>query len=68
VDEKWESDPIARVEATLREANSDTGSALTAAKEEMRRAFEIARDTPYPPVAHAFTDVQDIGDPRVDAY
>jgi pyruvate dehydrogenase E1 component alpha subunit len=39
-----------------------------AAKAEMQAAYEKAVATPYPPAKRAFHDVQDIGDPRVEAY
>ena len=34
----------------------------------MKRVYDIARDTPFPPVAQAYADVQDVGDPRRDAF
>ncbi|BAT58107.1 acetoin:2,6-dichlorophenolindophenol oxidoreductase subunit alpha [Variibacter gotjawalensis] len=69
VDEKWQSDPIARVEALLGDAHS---AGITKAREdalrEMQNALNVARDTPYPDVSQAFADVQDIGDPRKEAF
>ena len=35
---------------------------------EMQEAYEKAKATPYPPAEHAFTDVQDVGDPRREAF
>ena len=32
------------------------------------QAYEAAKATPYPPVEHAFADVQDVGDPRREAF
>jgi pyruvate dehydrogenase E1 component alpha subunit len=34
----------------------------------MREAYEKARATPYPALEQAFADVQDVGDPRRDAF
>ena len=49
-----------------------TGGALTAARNEafaeMLQAYDAAKATPYPPVAHAFADVLDLGDPRREAF
>ena len=36
----------------------------SAAKEEMDAALEQASQTPFPPLEHALSDVQDVGDPR----
>ena len=33
----------------------------------MLQAYDAAKATPYPPVEHAFADVQDVGDPRREA-
>ncbi len=38
------------------------------AKAEMRRAYDAAVATPYPAAAGAFVDVQDVGNPRVEAF
>jgi hypothetical protein len=46
--------------------------ALEAAREdalaEMKQVYDVARDTPFPPVAQAYADVQDVGDPRREAF
>jgi hypothetical protein len=34
----------------------------------MREAYDLAKATPFPPVDHAFADVQDVGDPRAEAF
>jgi hypothetical protein len=34
----------------------------------MRLAYEEAVAAPYPAPAHAFADVQDVGDPRAEAF
>ncbi|MBO0765001.1 MAG: thiamine pyrophosphate-dependent dehydrogenase E1 component subunit alpha [Hyphomicrobiaceae bacterium] len=71
VEARWKEDPIARVAAHLRlagvpetelAADAETGQA------EMRRAYQQAVATPYPRAAHAYADVQDVGDPRAEAY
>ncbi|TVR11705.1 MAG: thiamine pyrophosphate-dependent dehydrogenase E1 component subunit alpha [Salinarimonadaceae bacterium] len=70
--DKWrESDPIARLADTL----VADGAAPAVLDEERARAyaelediFAAARDTAWPDVAGAFSDVQDLGDPRERAY
>ena len=39
-----------------------------AAYREMQDAYETAKATPFPAVERAFADVQDVGDPRVEAF
>ena len=71
VEARWRNDPIARVAALLEGAGvrRDTLSeAKEAAYREMRAAFETAKATPFPQVERAFADVQDVGDPRVEAF
>ena len=71
VEARWRDDPIARVEALLRDAGLDAaalGATRDAASGEMRQVYEQAKATPFPPVARAFADVQDIGDPRQEAF
>jgi acetoin:2,6-dichlorophenolindophenol oxidoreductase subunit alpha len=71
VEARWKEDPIARCAALLHEAgfsSSDLEAAREAAAAEMRRVYEAARDTPYPDARLAFADVQDVGDPRVEAF
>jgi TPP-dependent pyruvate/acetoin dehydrogenase alpha subunit len=71
VEARWRNDPIARIAALLEGAGvrRDTLSeAKEAAYREMRAAFETAKATPFPQVERAFADVQDVGDPRVEAF
>jgi acetoin:2,6-dichlorophenolindophenol oxidoreductase subunit alpha len=70
VEQHWRDDPIARVEAMLRDAGLDAEleTARMAARDEMQEAYRRAKDTPFPAVEHALADVQDIGDPRVEAF
>ncbi len=71
VEARWKEDPIARVAELLREAGvaaSEIAADAEAAKAEMKSAYETAVATPYPPPEQAYVDVQDIGDPRVEAF
>jgi TPP-dependent pyruvate/acetoin dehydrogenase alpha subunit len=64
-------DPITRLQDTLILAGVELSaiSALEqAAMDEMREVLNTARNTPFPPADQAFTDVQDIGSPTVEAY
>src|SRR3954452_18289735 len=71
VEQRWRDDPIARAAALLQGAGV-SGGALTAARNEafaeMLQAYAAARPPPSPPVEHAFADVQDVGDPRREAF
>lgn len=71
VDKKWRDDPIARCRALLEEQGADPAS-LTAlledAAREMAAAYAEAAASDWPDPALAFADVQDVGDPRADAY
>jgi len=71
VERRWLDDPIARAAALLESAGVK-GDALTAERDEafreMREAYDAAKATPFPPVDQAFADVQDVGDPRVEAF
>jgi TPP-dependent pyruvate/acetoin dehydrogenase alpha subunit len=71
VEARREQEPILRLQARLAEAGV-TAPALAAEaaaiRAEIDAAYEIAKTTPYPATAHAFEDVQDIGDPRREAY
>ena len=64
-------DPITRLRETLRVAGVAAavldGLALDAER-EMREVLDAARATPFPPLERAFADVQDVGDPRLEAY
>jgi len=71
VEARWKEDPIARVSDLLRGAgisDAEIAADLDAAKAEMHSAYEAAVATSYPPAEHAYKDVQDIGDPRVEAF
>lgn len=71
VEERWKQDPIIRAAEMLRQAGvaeAELEADREAAKAEMLAAYEKAVATPYPPAERAFHDVQDIGDPRVEAY
>jgi pyruvate dehydrogenase E1 component alpha subunit len=71
VEARWKEDPIARLASHLRLAGAqetDLAADREAAQAEMRRIYEQALATPYPAAPHAFIDVQDVGDPRAEAY
>lgn len=64
-------DPIARLADTLAAAGvarSRLEEEKAAAYAEMEAIYATSRDTPWPDAAGAFTDVQDLGDPRERAY
>ncbi|MCG6121115.1 MAG: thiamine pyrophosphate-dependent dehydrogenase E1 component subunit alpha [Microvirga sp.] len=66
-----EFDPIARLADALAAAGvarSRLEQERAAAYTEMEAIYAAARATPWPDVAGAFTDVQDLGDPRERAY
>jgi pyruvate dehydrogenase E1 component alpha subunit len=71
VEKRWRDDPIARAAALLESAGVK-GDALTGERNEafreMREAYDAAKATPFPPIEHAFADVQDMGDPRREAF
>lgn len=61
---KWADDPIARATELLRTAGvaaADLDADAAAAEAEMAAAFEDAKAAPWPPVAAAYDDVQDLG-------
>ncbi|WP_372421677.1 thiamine pyrophosphate-dependent dehydrogenase E1 component subunit alpha [Salinarimonas chemoclinalis] len=70
--EAWRGrDPIARLAAALAEAGVDPArleAARTRAQAEMADVLDDARAAPWPDLAAAFADVQDVGDPAVRAY
>jgi acetoin:2,6-dichlorophenolindophenol oxidoreductase subunit alpha len=71
VEARWKEDPVARLAAHLRlagVAEADLAADATAARAEMRAAYEEALGAPYPAPAKAFADVQDAGDPRAEAF
>jgi pyruvate dehydrogenase E1 component alpha subunit len=67
----WRSDPVARTRdllATGGIAAVEIAAAEHAARAEIEAAFEVAKASPYPPLARAFADVQDVGDPQREAF
>ena len=65
------NDPIQRQKDTLSAVGVEAAEMAdihAAAQAEMAAALEIAADTPFPDEATAFTDVQDIGSPAVEAF
>ena len=67
----WKNDPIARCAAIVREVGVkavELEAHRDAAATEMDEAYEIAKAAPWPDLALAYTDVQDIGDPRERAF
>lgn len=70
-EEEAANDPISRQAVVLAAAGmtEDEGRAIhDAAQAEMIAALGLAINTPFPDEATAFTDVQDIGSPAVEAY
>ncbi len=68
---RWKEDPIAHAaELLLAAGASQAGIAADreAAKREMHAAYAAAVATPYPLAEQAFQDVQDVGDPRAEAF
>jgi pyruvate dehydrogenase E1 component alpha subunit len=71
VESRWKADPIARLAAHLRlagVAEAELAADAGAAQAEMSQAYAQAVATPYPAAPSAFADVQDVGDPRVEAF
>jgi acetoin:2,6-dichlorophenolindophenol oxidoreductase subunit alpha len=71
VEARWQADPIARAEALLRlagVAKAELAGDVELAGAEMRRAYDAAVGTAFPTAAEAYRDVQDIGDPLVEAF
>lgn len=71
VEEARKTCPIARLEAALGVAGvtaSELDSIRNRAKEEMRAIRLEAQNTAWPDAQGAYTDVQDIGDPRERAF
>jgi len=67
VDRHWQDDPMRRVEAELLTlgVEDDALAAIAAeAETEMTAASAAAGDAPWPDLAEAFTDVQDVGAPE----
>jgi pyruvate dehydrogenase E1 component alpha subunit len=67
----WKGDPIARLRdllATAGVAPGDLAAAESAARAEIDAAYAEAKVSPFPPLERAFADVQDVGDPRREAF
>lgn len=67
----WKGDPVARLRDVLATAgvgSADIAEAERAAHAEIEAAFEAAKASPLPPLARALADVQDVGDPRREAF
>ena len=65
------AEPIGRAAELLHDAgvlSEDLAADAKAAVEEMRAAYAAAVAAPFPPADQAFTDVQDAGDPRREAF
>ena len=71
LDEGLLREPIRRLAARLMDAGV-TSEELSAVADHVRRevdeAYENAKSASYPDVSVAFEDVQDIGDPRLEAF
>ncbi len=66
VEARWQEDPIARCAALLADAGVSAAELATIrsdADAEMAAAVGTAEAAPYPPIAHAFDDIQDVGAP-----
>ncbi|WP_436644173.1 thiamine pyrophosphate-dependent dehydrogenase E1 component subunit alpha [Microbaculum sp. FT89] len=71
VQERWLNDPIEYARDVLVRAGvapAELDAMHRAAEAEMRQAYETAKATEWPDTALAFADVQDIGDPREEAF
>jgi len=71
VETAWKGDPVARVRDLLATAGvraTEISEAERAARAEIDEAFEAAKASPFPPLSRAFADVQDVGDPRREAF
>jgi TPP-dependent pyruvate/acetoin dehydrogenase alpha subunit len=66
-----QEEPIGRAAELLRDAGVATEALQSDQAEavaEMLAAYQAAVAAPFPPAEQAFTDVQDAGDPRVEAF
>ena len=67
---RWKNDPLARCAAQLSAlgvSSEELEEVTAAAAAEMTQAVVIATAAPEPPLASAFTDVQDLGAPDAEA-
>ncbi len=71
VEAKWADDPIARLKSLLVDAGVSVAE-LDAAEADVRTGIDAtykdAEAAPWPPLTRNFEDVQDIGDPRQEAF
>ena len=70
VDAAWKNDPIARCADLLRQAGVEAAvleEHARAGTEEMEAVYGTAKAAPWPDIALAYADVQDIADPREEA-
>jgi pyruvate dehydrogenase E1 component alpha subunit len=72
VDARLKDEPIGRLRVLLLQQPGVTAAALDEAARDIRQAvqaaYDDARDASYPAPALAYEDVQDVGDPRQEAY
>ncbi len=71
VEARWRREPIARCAARLIEEGVDEATLAAIRRETetaMAEMYEKALAAPPPPQRRAFEDVQDIGDPRQEAF
>jgi len=71
VEEAWGRDPIGRAAQMLEGAGvaaTELSGDREAAFAEMTEVLAAAKASPFPPIELAFADVQDVGDPRVEAF
>jgi TPP-dependent pyruvate/acetoin dehydrogenase alpha subunit len=67
----WQGDPVARTRDLLATAGVSASGIATAeaeARTEIDAAYAAAKASPFPPLSRAFADVQDVGDPRREAF
>jgi len=71
VETAWISDPMARTRDLLATAGvpaSEIAATEAGARSEIDAAYAAAKASPFPALARAFADVQDVGDPRQEAF
>jgi len=71
VEAAWRRDPIAKLAQMLADAGvrgADLAENERAAKQEMDAVYTEAKAAPWPPLSRGYEDVQDAGDPRVEAF
>jgi acetoin:2,6-dichlorophenolindophenol oxidoreductase subunit alpha len=70
VEARWRDDPIAQAEALLHAAGrgSEVEAARAGGDAEMVETYAEAAASPYPAPERALADVQDVGDPRREAF